>query len=62
MAGTAVPVAAVDGADSDGDGLADSQERAYGTDPLVADSDGDGYGDGDEVKGGYNPLGPGKLQ
>ena len=35
--------------DGDGDGLLDSEEVGYGTDPAVVDSDGDGYGDGDEV-------------
>jgi hypothetical protein len=35
--------------DSDGDGLSDLQEIAFGTNPNVADSDGDGLTDGDEV-------------
>lgn len=38
------------GADSDNDGLADSEESAAGTDPAKADSDGDGLTDYDEVK------------
>jgi len=44
--------------DSDQDGLADGEEKIYGTDPLVADSDGDGYSDGVEVESGYDPLKP----
>lgn len=47
--------------DSDNDGLTDSQEAKYGTDPHNPDTDGDGFKDGDEVKNGYNPLGSGKL-
>ncbi|MCX6796216.1 MAG: hypothetical protein NTW06_01835 [Candidatus Falkowbacteria bacterium] len=47
--------------DSDNDGLTDSEETKYGTDPQNSDTDGDGYKDGDEVKNGYNPLGSGKL-
>ncbi|MCK5061380.1 hypothetical protein KAR28_02425 [Candidatus Parcubacteria bacterium] len=47
--------------DSDNDGLLDSLETFYGTDPKNSDSDGDGYKDGDEVRNGYNPLGEGKL-
>ncbi len=43
--------------DSDGDGLFDPDERAYGTDPFKADTDGDGFDDGTEIAGGYNPLG-----
>lgn len=38
----------VAGLDSDGDGLTDRQEAAFGTDPLRADSDGDGILDGDD--------------
>lgn len=47
--------------DSDGDGLTDSEEINYGTDPNNPDTDGDFYKDGDEVKNGYNPNDPGKL-
>ncbi|MCK5511137.1 hypothetical protein KAI65_06420, partial [Candidatus Parcubacteria bacterium] len=47
--------------DSDNDGLSDSLEKLYGTDPKNSDSDGDGYMDGDEVNNGYNPLGEGRL-
>ncbi len=43
-------------ADSDHDGLTDSQELdTYGTDPLQADSDGDSLPDGLEVAAGGNP-------
>ncbi|MFH0953542.1 MAG: OmpA family protein [Verrucomicrobiota bacterium] len=36
--------------DSDGDGLLDSEEVKYGTDPYNPDTDSDGLTDGDEVK------------
>lgn len=49
------------GADSDGDGLADSLEQAIGTDPKKTDSDNDGYDDKTEIANGYNPLGQGRL-
>jgi hypothetical protein len=42
--------------DTDGDGLTDTQEAIYGTDPNNPDTDGDGYLDGDEVKHGYDPT------
>ncbi|GEM_PF-297177 len=42
--------------DSDQDGLTDTEEKLYGTDPHNADTDGDGYSDGAEVKAGYDPL------
>lgn len=42
--------------DSDADGLTNTEERLYGTDPSNADSDGDGYSDGVEIESGYNPL------
>jgi hypothetical protein len=49
-------------ADTDADGLSDSDEvNVYKTNPLKTDTDGDGYIDGEEVKNGYNPNGPGKL-
>lgn len=48
--------------DTDYDGLSDSQEYEYKTNPLNPDSDGDGYKDGVEIKNGYNPLGQGRLQ
>ena len=44
--------------DSDQDGLTNSEEKSYGTDPYKADTDGDGYSDGIEVRSGYNPLKP----
>ncbi|MDO8469888.1 MAG: hypothetical protein Q7S84_02610 [bacterium] len=47
--------------DADSDGLTDSQEILYGTDPANPDTDGDGYTDGEEVEKGYNPLGLGKF-
>ena len=42
--------------DSDNDGLSDSAERQYGSDPLLADSDGDGFSDGEEVTAGSSPT------
>jgi uncharacterized repeat protein (TIGR01451 family) len=42
--------------DADQDGLADSVEAVYGTDPYRADSDNDGVSDGAEVEQGTNPL------
>jgi|GEM_PF-3547631 len=47
--------------DTDNDGLVDTLETQYKTDPKNPDSDGDGYKDGEEVKNGYNPLGVGKM-
>ncbi|SFM94178.1 fibronectin type III domain-containing protein [Thermodesulforhabdus norvegica] len=44
--------------DTDGDGLYDSEEATYGTDPTLPDTDGDGVGDGDEVARGTDPLLP----
>lgn len=43
--------AALDAADSDGDGLSDQHEALLGTDPLLPDSDGDSLSDYDEVAG-----------
>ncbi len=37
------------GPDADKDGLTDSAEALYGTDPHKADTDGDGFADGQEV-------------
>ena len=48
--------------DDDNDGLTNSEESYYGTDPKNPDTDGDGYNDGAEVKAGYDPSGPGKLE
>jgi len=42
------PAGAIIG-DSDGDGLTDTQEAEYGTDPDLADTDGDGYTDYAEI-------------
>ena len=42
--------------DTDGDGLTDSLELAFGSNPNVADTDGDGYADGVEVNAGYSPT------
>lgn len=47
--------------DLDQDGLTNSEEAFYGTDPARADTDNDGYSDYDEVQSGYNPLGEGRL-
>lgn len=46
----------LDSVDSDNDGLADSLEIAYGSNPYAADTDGDGVNDGDEITLGLNPL------
>lgn len=48
--------------DPDGDGLTDTEEALYYTDPLNADSDRDSFFDGDEVKNGYSPLASGKIK
>jgi hypothetical protein len=45
-------------ADSDGDGLGDSEEVTIGTDPTVRDTDGDGFDDGVEIREGTDPLDP----
>lgn len=42
--------------DGDGDGLLDSEEMEYGTDPGKVDSDDDGFQDGEEVDGNTNPA------
>ncbi|MDP2312157.1 MAG: hypothetical protein Q8P41_04575 [Pseudomonadota bacterium] len=42
-------------ADSDGDGLTNTEEAELGTDPDAADSDGDGFDDKAEVDVGLNP-------
>lgn len=42
-------VSALTSVDDDGDGLTNTQESWWGTDPLNPDSDGDGVGDGAEV-------------
>ncbi|MFK7886562.1 MAG: hypothetical protein AB8G16_06800 [Gammaproteobacteria bacterium] len=43
-------------ADTDGDGLSDSEEAALGTDPVDSDSDNDGLLDGFEIANGFDPL------
>ncbi|MEN3943019.1 RHS repeat-associated core domain-containing protein [Prosthecobacter sp. SYSU 5D2] len=51
-----------DNLDSDGDGMSNEREIAWGTDPLNPDTDADGITDGDEVDllggidSGYDPL------
>jgi hypothetical protein len=46
-------------ADSDRDGVGDSDEmNQHGTSPVAADSDGDGSGDGHELDAGTDPLDP----
>ncbi|HMO49900.1 MAG TPA: hypothetical protein PKE26_05755 [Kiritimatiellia bacterium] len=44
--------------DDDGDGLSNSWEKSYGTDPLNPDTDGDGVSDYHEVLYGTDPLDP----
>ena len=45
-------------ADTDGDGISDSQEIGLRTSPNVADTDGDGSSDGSEIEFGGDPLIP----
>lgn len=47
--------------DADHDGLTNTLERVYGSDPARSDTDGDGYDDGAEVENGYSPIGTGRL-
>lgn len=44
--------------DTDGDGLCDGTELAWGTDPTLMDTDGDGFTDRAERDFGYAPLLP----
>ncbi|AFL95171.1 hypothetical protein CL1_0968 [Thermococcus cleftensis] len=43
-------------ADSDGDGIPDSEEGKYGTNPNNKDTDGDGLSDGFELEHGIDPT------
>ncbi len=49
-------ITALDGRDTDNDGLADLAEFIIGTDPRKKDTDGDGLMDGAEIDQGLNPL------
>ena len=52
-------IIAKSGKDSDKDGLTDTEEESYGTDPFEPDSDGDNLFDREEVKVWHtNPLNP----
>lgn len=44
--------------DDDEDGLPNSDEALWGTDPNNPDTDGDGFRDGEEVDAGHNPTIP----
>jgi len=44
------------GTDSDGDGLSNLAEAAFGTDPQKSDTDGDSYADKQEIIAGFDPL------
>jgi hypothetical protein len=48
----------IDDADNDGDGLNNSWERSYGTDPDVVDTSGNGMSDYEAVMAGIDPLDP----
>jgi len=50
------PVALIESADTDGDGLSDPEEASIGTDATMQDSDGDGFSDSAELLSGYDPL------
>lgn len=43
-------------ADSDNDGLTDSEEAIFNSDPKNPDTDGDGFNDGAEVMSGFSPT------
>lgn len=42
--------------DSDSDGLSNTDEKIWGTNPTLSDSDGDGFKDGEEVQKNHNPT------
>ncbi len=44
--------------DLDGDGLSNSDEKLWGTNPNNSDTDGDGFKDGEEVSANHNPTIP----
>lgn len=44
------------GSDADKDGLSDTEESLWGTDPLKIDTDSDGYNDGAELLNFYSPA------
>jgi thiol-disulfide isomerase/thioredoxin len=57
LTSTLMFVVACGGADSDGDGLTNAEEKDFGTDRKLADSDGDGFTDSEEVSDlGSDPL------
>lgn len=55
LAITPVSVRAAE-ADSDADGLNDTLEQSFASDPTIPDTDGDGFSDGLEVTSGYSPT------
>lgn len=50
------------GADADGDGIRDCEEKLLGSDPTLVDSDGDGLPDGLELVWGTNLLADDRLE
>jgi len=60
--GTSLCPSSWTGTDSDDDGLPDSVETIFKTDPANPDTDSDGYKDGEEVKNGYDPMSPGTAR
>lgn len=48
--------------DPDNDGLPNSLEYTYGTDPSKADTDDDGFSDKQEILNGYDPVAPGETK